>query len=86
MKVEQYWQEIRWRNKSSTNVQIRAPENQDNDGDNFVTAHIQSSSTVSAMLSEEEEMCSECSIPIGASSLRRAKGEIEPTIILTELE
>ena len=36
-------------------------------------AHIPSPSAVSAMLSEEEQMCYKCNIPIAASSLRRAK-------------
>ena len=40
-------------------------------------AHIPSPSAVSAMLSEAEQMCYKCNIPIAASTLRRAKREIE---------
>ena len=63
--------------EESKNVQSSATENEDDNGENVVTAHIHSASAVSARLSEaEEEMCYECNIPIVAFSLRRAKGEV----------
>ena len=61
--------------EKSKNAQSSATENEDNDAENFVAAHIPSQSAVSAMLYEAEEMSCKCYIPIAASSLRRAKRE-----------
>ena len=57
--------------------QSSATENEDDDGENVVVAHIPSPSTVSAMLSEVEEMCYKFNILIAACTIRRAKREIE---------
>ena len=61
----------------SKNVQISATENVNDDGENVVAAHIPSSSAVSAMISETEEMFHKCNILFAASSQRRAEREIE---------
>ena len=61
----------------SGNVERSATQNEYNDVEKVVAAHIPSPSAVCAMLSDAEEMCDKCNIPIAASSLRRAKGQIE---------
>ena len=63
--------------EESKNVLRSTTDNEDDDGENDVAAHIPSPSADIAMLSEADQMCYKCDVSIAASSLRRAKREIE---------
>ena len=63
--------------QESNGVQSSSMEKEDDDGGNVVAAHTPSPSAVSALLSEAGGMDYKCNISIAASSLRRAKREIE---------
>ena len=62
---------------NSGNVVSIATENEDVDGESVVSSNIPSPSAVSAMLSQAEDVCYKCNIPIAASPLRHAKRQSE---------